>query len=158
MRTNGVPIYSASIATNYLGDVLKRQGFGVDPKLRVELGVHLVLGEPEAEHGHFVREVEQFDAVELAETDDAVIHEQDFALGRTLALQGEDVHFEETQRLVGDNQEVTAAAGGVEKLHAAHAPKQSLALALHGLALIVELPVAQRPDIPQLALLFVKFV
>ena len=84
------------------------------------------------EHGHLVGEVEQFNAIELAETDDAVVDKHDFTLRRTFALQSEDVHLQKPQRLVGDDEEVAAATGRVEELHLAHALQQRLALALDG--------------------------
>ena len=73
MWAYSIPIDATGIATDNLGDILQREGFGVDSKVLVELGVHLVLGQPEGEHGHLVGEVEQLDAIELTQRDDAVI-------------------------------------------------------------------------------------
>ena len=83
---NLIPINVTGIATDDLGDVLQGQGFGVDAKVLVELGVHLVLGQPKGEHGHLMGEVEQLNAIELIEPNHAVIDKQDFTLRRTLAL------------------------------------------------------------------------
>ncbi len=44
MRADFVPVNAAGIATNNLRDVLQGQGFGVDAKVFIELGIHLVLG------------------------------------------------------------------------------------------------------------------
>ena len=158
MRTNFVPVYPTSIATDNLRDVLQRQGFGVDTKVLVEFGVHLMLGEPEGEHGHLVREVEQFDAIELTEADDAVIHKQDFTLRGTFALQREDIHLEETQTLVGDDEEVATTASRIEELHAAHALQQGIATLLDLLTFLVELLCGDGPDILHLTLLLILLI
>jgi hypothetical protein len=93
MRANFVPIYPAGIATDNLRDVLQGQGFGIDAKVLIEFGVHLMLSQPEGEHGHLVREVEQLYAIELAQGNDAVIHKHRLRISQTFLLQGEDVHF-----------------------------------------------------------------
>ena len=105
-----------------------------------------------------MREVEQFNAVELAEADDAVIHKQDFTLWGTFALQGKDVHFEETQTLVGDNQEVATTTGRIKELHLAHALQQGITFLLYLFTFFVELFCSQRANLLHLPLLFVQFV
>ena len=69
-----------------------------------------MFGQPKREHGDFVGEVVQLDAVKLVEADlaaeDGVT--VDFFDGF------EDFDFEAAQLFVGDNQEVAAAAGRVE--------------------------------------------
>ena len=96
MWTNLVPVKTTGIATDDLSDVLQRECFSINPKVLIQLGVHLVLCQPQRQHGHFVREVKQLDAIELAQRNDAVIDKQDFTLWRTLSLQGKDIHFKET--------------------------------------------------------------
>ena len=139
MRTDAVPIETAGVAANYLGDVVQRQGVGANAKVVEQLLVHLMLGQPEGEHGDLVWEVEQLDAIELA---DAYYRPQDRADGTLAAfaelLQTEDVHLQQAERLIGDDEEVAATAGGVEEFHAADAVQQFVAFADDGLAVGTE--------------------
>ena len=104
----------------------------------VELVVHLMLGEPQREHGHLVGEVEELDAIELVEGDVSAVAEVHYSVAAALLLQPDDVHLEEAQCLVGDDEEVAAAAGGVEKFHAAHAQAQLMAALDDGAAVVKE--------------------
>ena len=139
MRTDDVPIEAAGVAANYLGDVVQRQGIGTNAKVVEQLLVHLMLGQPEGEHGDLVRKVEQLDAVELA---DAYYRPHDRADGALTPiaklLQTEDIHLQQAERLIGDDEEVAATAGGVEEFHAADAVQQFVAFADDGLAVGTE--------------------
>ena len=69
-----------------------------------------MLGQPKREHGDFVGEIVQLDAVKLVEADLAA--EDGVAVDFFNGF--EDFDFEAAQFFVGDNQEIAAAAGGVE--------------------------------------------
>ena len=139
MRAYRIPIDTTGIAANNLSDVLQRQGFGVDSEVLIEFGVHLMFCQPKAKHRHLVREIEQLDAIKLAQRDNAVIHKQDFTLWRTFALQSEDIHFEETKTFIRDNQEVAATTSWVEELHPAHTLQQSVTFLDDRLQVLIEL-------------------
>ena len=156
MRTHLFPIQSASIAALDLVDVLQRQGSDIHAEVGVELVVHLMLGKPEGEHRHLVGEVEQFNAIELVETDAGTIDEVEHLLGYALLAKAQDVHLQEAQLLVGDNQEIATAARRVEELHLAHAPQQSVATLDDGLVLHKKLIVREHTHIVEISLLVVE--
>ena len=47
MGTNYIPVEATGIATDDLSDVLQGECLGIDSKVLVEFGVHLVLCQPE---------------------------------------------------------------------------------------------------------------
>ena len=122
MRAHNIPIEAAGVATHYLCDVMKRQSIGLDAKVIEQLLVHLMLSKPKGKHRHLVRKVEQLYTVELIDT----YHRTHYGTYGTLTslaelLQTEDVHFQQSKRLVGDDEEVATAAGRVEELHTTYA-------------------------------------
>ena len=84
-----------------------------------------------------MRKVEQLDAVELIETDHAVIHQQHTALSLAKPLQFQDVHLQEAEGLVGNDQKVATAASRIKELHAAHTLQQGITLFHDGTVLFV---------------------
>jgi len=80
--------------------------------------VHLVVGQPERGLGDAGGEFLDFDAVKLVDVDAGDV--ADFkAEGELVAVEGaEDVEFEGAEFAVGHNEEIAAAAGGVEEAEA----------------------------------------
>ncbi len=155
MRAHFFPIHPTSIGTLDLVDVLQRQGGNVHPEVGMELVVHLMLGQPKGEHRHLVGEVEQLDAIELVEADAGTVYEVYHLLGLALLAKAQDVHFQEAQLLVCDNQEIATAAGWVEELHLAHAQQQTVAPCDDRLAIGQELVIGKRAHVVEVALLLI---
>ena len=155
MRTNLIPIDTTGITADNLRDVLQRQGFGVDSKVLVEFGVHLVLCQPKREHSNLMREIEQLNAIELVESNDTGIYKQDIATTIAFPHESQNIHFKETQTLVSDNQEVSATASRIEELHLAHAFQQGLAFLDDGFEVFVKLLQIDGPKLEHLMALLV---
>ena len=61
---------------------LQREGTDVHAKVVGELVVHLMLCQPHRKHSRLAGEVVDFQTVELADVDDAAVHELHLHIGR----------------------------------------------------------------------------
>lgn len=106
----GLPVFAQAVCGLNVAAAFEGQGGQAVAQLVFVGKVHLVFGQPKREHGDFVGEVVQLDAVKLVEADLAAENgvAVDFFDGF------EDFDFEAAQLFVGDNQEIAAAAGRVE--------------------------------------------
>ena len=122
-----LPIHSTSIATFYLVDIMQRQGSNIHTEIGVKLIVHLMLGKPKRKHGYLMREVEKLYSIELLQTDARTIDKIEHLLWRTFLAKMQNIHFEQAQLLISDNQEITTTTSWVEELHLAHSYHQLIA-------------------------------
>ena len=82
MWTDFVPIFATGIATMEVVVLLQRQGLDVYTKIFCELIVHLMLCQPKGEHSRLASKVVNLQTIELADVDDATIHELHLHIGR----------------------------------------------------------------------------
>ena len=151
-----LPIHSTSIATFYLVDIMQRQGGNIHTEIGVKLIVHLMLGKPKRKHGYLVREVEKLYSIELLQTDARTIDKIEHLLKRTFLAKMQNIHFEQAQLLISDNQEITTTTSWVEELHLAHSYHQLIATINNWSALFNKLILRQSTHIKQILLLLVK--
>ena len=78
-----------------------------------------------------MRKVEQLYAIELLELDDGTVKE--VKLWDNLAHQTQDIHFEHTESLISDNQEIATTTSRVKELHLRHSSQQLLAILMNNL-------------------------
>ncbi len=113
--------------------------------LESRAAVHEVVRHPQGRLGDARREGADFDAVELVDGDPGEPRDIDLALpcgGGIGAQLADHVDFEQAQLAVGDDEEVAAAAGGVEEGHLA----ELLAEGAEGVAARVALALADTPE------------
>ena len=91
--------------------------------------------QPKGQHGYFVWKIKQLNAIELVKTNHAVYDHQHPILPLAKPLQFQNVHLQQTERFIRNDQKVATATGRVEKLHAAHPVQQRISLLHDGSAL-----------------------
>ena len=138
-----LPIHSTSITTFYLVDIMQRQGGNIHTEIGMKLVVHLMLGKPKRKHGYLVREVEKLYSKELFQTDARTIDKVEHLLLRTFLAEMQNIHFEQAQLLISDNQEITTTTSWVEELHLAHSYHQPIATINDWSALVSKLIMSQ---------------
>ena len=151
-----LPIHSTGITTFYLVDIMQRQGGNIHTEIGMKLVVHLMLGKPKRKHGYLVRKIEKFNSKELFQTDARTINKIEHLLLRTFLAEMQNIHFEQAQLLISDNQEITTTTSWVKELHLAHSYHQPVATFDNWSALVNKLILRQSTHIKQILLLLVK--
>lgn len=108
-----VPIHAEGIALDDIGIIADGKINKIGAKVGADLLIAEVLHEEHGDFGDLAGEVFDFDAIELVKTDAGMVGVE---IGLEVAVEElEDFEFELTQAVVGDDEEVATATGGIEK-------------------------------------------
>ena len=106
----GLPVFAQAVGGLNVAAAFEGQGGQAVADFAFVGKVHLVFGKPEGKHGDFVGKVAQLDAEKRVERVSVV----EWGVAGVFFDGLEDFDFEAAQLFVGDNQEIAAAAGGIE--------------------------------------------